>query len=105
MKKKIAAGVIAIIVIAIAFAVFYLLSNLNSLVAEAIEIHGGNVTDTSVGVSGVDISIREGRGSIKGLTVANPDGFKKGNAFSLGDITVDIDLESGQDCTGQCFVI
>ncbi len=94
MKKKIIAGTILIVVIAIAIGVYYLLSNLNSLVAEAIEKHGSDVTDTSVGVSGVDISIREGRGSIKGLTVASPDGFEADNAFSLGDITVDIDLNS-----------
>ena len=94
MKKKVIVGVVAIVVIAIAFAVFYLLSNLNSLVAGAIEKHGSDVTDTSVGVSGVDISLREGRGSIKGLTVASPEGFEAKNAFSLGDITIDIDFKS-----------
>lgn len=94
MKKKVIVGGIAIIVIAIAIAVFYLLSNLNSLIAGAIEKHGSDVTDTSVGVSGVDISLREGRGSIKGLTVASPEGFETSNAFSLGDITIDIDLKS-----------
>ncbi len=94
MKKKIIIGIFAVVVIVIAAAAFYLLSNLNSLVAGAIEKHGNDVTDTRVGVSGVDISIREGRGSIKGLTVASPDGFKSGDAFSLGDITIDIDLES-----------
>jgi uncharacterized protein involved in outer membrane biogenesis len=94
MKKKIIAGVAAIVVIVIVVAVFYLLSNLNSLVAGAIEKYGSDVTDTRVGVSGVDISLREGRGSISGLTVANPEGFEASNAFSLADITVDIDLKS-----------
>jgi hypothetical protein len=94
MKKKVIAGGVAIVAIAIAFAAFYLLSNLNSLVAGAIEKHGSDVTDTSVGVSGVDISLREGRGSIKGLTVASPEGFEAKNAFSLGDITIDIDFKS-----------
>jgi hypothetical protein len=94
MKKKVIAGGMAIVAIAIALAAFYLLSNLNSLVAGAIEEHGSDVTDTRVGVSGVDISLREGRGSIKGLTVASPEGFEATDAFSLGDITVDIDLKS-----------
>jgi uncharacterized protein involved in outer membrane biogenesis len=94
MKKKVIAGGIAIIAIVVAVAVFYLFSNLNSLVAGAIEKHGSDVTDTSVGVSGVDISLREGRGSIKGLTVASPDGFEASKAFSLEDVTVDIDLKS-----------
>jgi len=94
MKKKIMAGGAAIAVIAVAVASFYLLSNLNSLVAGAIETHGSDVTDTNVAVSGVDISLRAGRGSIEGLRVASPEGFKATDAFSLGDITVDIDLKS-----------
>jgi uncharacterized protein involved in outer membrane biogenesis len=94
MKKKVIGGGFAIVVIAIAVAAFYLLSNLNSLIAGTIEKHGSDVTDTSVRVSGVDISLREGRGSIKGLTVASPEGFEASDAFSLGDITVDIDLKS-----------
>ena len=94
MKKKVIAGGIAIVAIVIAVAAFYLLSNLNSLIAGAIEKHGSDVTDTSVSVSGVDISLREGRGSIKGLRVASPEGFEASDAFSLGDITVDIDLTS-----------
>ena len=94
MKKKVIAGGVAILAIVIAVAAFYLASNLNSLVAGAIEKHGSDVTDTSVGVSGVDISLREGRGSITGLRVASPEGFEASNAFSLGDITVDIDLKS-----------
>lgn len=73
---------------------YYFLSNLNSFVAGAIERHGSEATDTQVGVSGVDISLREGRGSITGLHVASPDGFEARDAFSLGDITVDIDLGS-----------
>jgi hypothetical protein len=94
MKRKIIAGGIVIVAIAIALATFYLLSNLNSLIAGAIETHGSDVTDTSVGVSGVDISLREGRGTISGLRVASPEGFEASDAFSLGDITVDIDLKS-----------
>ena len=93
MKKiLIIAGVVVIVLIAVA--VIFLFSNLNSLVAKAIEKHGSDVTQTNVSVSGVDISFREGRGSIKGLRVASPDGFKARNAFSLDDIIVDIDIKS-----------
>jgi uncharacterized protein involved in outer membrane biogenesis len=94
MKKKIIAGGIACVAIIIAFAAYYLLSNLNSLVAGIIEKYGSSVTGTNVGVSGVDISLREGKGSISDLTVANPEGFETSNAFSLGDIVIDIDLKS-----------
>ena len=92
--KKLVLGGLALVVIALGVGIFYTMSNLDRLVAEAIEKHGSEVTQTRVGVGGVDISVREGRGSIQGLTVANPDGFEGGNAFSLGDITLDIDLAS-----------
>ena len=92
MKKLLITGAVAIaLIVVIAFS---LLSNLDSLVAKAIEKHGSEATQTSVRVSGVDISLRDGRGSIKGLQVASPDGFEARTAFSLDDITVDIDIKS-----------
>jgi hypothetical protein len=94
VKKRIFGGVVVVVVIAIVVAVFYLFSNLNSIVAKAIEQHGSEVTQTKVGVSAVDISLREGRGTIKGLNIASPAGFRAHEAFTLGDITVDIDLGS-----------
>jgi hypothetical protein len=92
--KKLIIGVVVVAAIAVVVAIFYLASNLNSLVAAAIEKNGSDVTDTSVKVSGVEISLREGRGSIEDLQVANPEGFESSDAFSLGDITVDLDLGS-----------
>ena len=86
--------VFAAVVVLIAVGLFVLLANINSLVAKAIEKHGSEVTQTSVVVSGVDISVKEGRGSIKGLRIESPDGFDVRDAFSLGDITLDIDIQS-----------
>ena len=93
MKKIIIIGTI-VLGIAIGVGAYYLVSNLSSLVASAIEKHGGDVTQTSVGVSGVKISLREGRGSITDLRVASPEGFETQNVFSLGDITIDLDVAS-----------
>jgi uncharacterized protein involved in outer membrane biogenesis len=92
MKKLLITG--AVVIALIVVIAFSLLSNLDSLVAKAIEKHGSEATQTSVRVSGVDISLRDGRGSIKGLQVASPDGFEARTAFSLDDITVDIDIKS-----------
>lgn len=92
MKKfLIAAAVIIVVIVVVAL---FMLSRLDSFVAKAIEKHGSNVTQTSVRVSGVDISLREGRGSIKGLKVASPDGFDARTAFELDDITIDIVIKS-----------
>ncbi len=92
MKKVLVA--IIIIVVLIVIALVLLCSRLDSLVAHAIEKSGSEVTQTSVRVSGVDLSIREGRGTIRGLTIASPEGFDARDAFSLDEITLDIDVES-----------
>jgi uncharacterized protein involved in outer membrane biogenesis len=94
MKKFVIGGSVALLVIVIVVILSYVLTNLDSLVAKAIEKHGSEVTGTSVRVSGVDVSLSEGRGSIEGLSVANPEGFSGTRAFQLGNITVDLDLES-----------
>jgi uncharacterized protein involved in outer membrane biogenesis len=92
------AGVVVLVIVG----VFLLLANLDSVVAKAIEKHGSKVTQTEVSVSKVELSLKEGRGSIKGLRVKSPDGFDKGDAFSLGDITLDIDIQSMR---GELIVI
>jgi uncharacterized protein involved in outer membrane biogenesis len=91
--KKVLIVFIAVVVLIVA-GVVYMLSNLDSLVAKAIEKHGSRVTQTSVTVSGVELSLKEGRGSITGLRVESPEGFDVRDAFTLGDITLDIDIQS-----------
>jgi uncharacterized protein involved in outer membrane biogenesis len=86
--------VFAAVVVLIVAGVVYMLSNIDSLVAKSIEKHGSEVTRTSVTVSGVELSLKEGRGSITGLRVESPDGFDVRDAFTLGDITLDIDIQS-----------
>lgn len=93
MKKFLLIAGVVLIAVFVVF-VFLLVSNLNGLVAKAIEKGGSEATQTEVAVGGVDISLRDGRGSIKGLTVASPDGYAARTAISLGDIVLDIDIES-----------
>jgi hypothetical protein len=92
MKKTLFA-IIAILVVVIVGAVFYVFSNLDAIVKAAIEQHGSDAVKTSVQVEGVAIKLTEGAAAIKGLTVANPEGFSMPQAFSLGEIAVDINLE------------
>lgn len=92
MKKTIFV-IIVIFVIAIAGAVFYVFSNLDAIVKAAIEDFGSDAVKTSVQVEEVTINLTEGAATIHGLTVANPDGFSLPQAFSLGEVVVDINLE------------
>jgi hypothetical protein len=89
--------VVAAVVIVVVAALLMLASNLDKLVAKGIEKYGSEATGTRVGVSGVHISLREGSGTIRGLSVASPEGFKVRTALSLDDITVAIDIKSARE--------
>ncbi len=101
MKKGI--GIAALLVVlAAAGVVYYVVTNLDSLVEGAIEKYGSQVLGTRVRVGSVRIDLGEQRGTIRGLRVANPSGFSSGDAFRLGEITVQIDAGS---VTGSPIVV
>jgi hypothetical protein len=86
---------LGILVVVVAAAVgYYVFSSLDSLVKDAIETYGSEMTGTAVRVGSVSISLSDGRGSVRGLRVANPEGFASGDAFSLGEITLALDIAS-----------
>lgn len=92
--KKVALGAILVLLVTIGFGVYYLLSNLDSIVKSAIEKYGSEATQTSVQVASVKIVLQDGSGAIRGLTVGNPQGFSAPRAFALGEIATQIDLKS-----------
>lgn len=91
MKKAIL-GLLVLVVLAVGGALYYVLTNLDSIVAGIIESEGSRILGTSVSVSGVSIDLRGGTATIAGLRVANPKGFSSNDAFTLGRITVGIDV-------------
>ncbi|MGD8733207.1 MAG: hypothetical protein PVI08_01890, partial [Gammaproteobacteria bacterium] len=91
--KTIVTGIVVLVAIA-AFGVYWLASNLDSIVAGAIEKAGSQATGVPVAVSGVSISLKEGSGEIRGLTVGNPPGFDSDYALKLGSISMTIDTGS-----------
>ncbi|NQT26825.1 hypothetical protein HQ585_15825 [candidate division KSB1 bacterium] len=93
IKKPILISLL-VLVIVIGAGLTYLLTNLNFIVKTAIEKYGSEATQTSVRVSQVKISLKEGSGSIQGLTVGNPKGFETKHAFSLGETGIKIDINS-----------
>ena len=88
--RKILIGVAVVAVVAIG-AIVLLASNLDGLVKTAIEQVGTKVAGVPVTVSKVAISIKDGQGSIEGLTIANPKGFTTPSAISLGSISLKLD--------------
>lgn len=92
--KRIILGGVALVVAALGVAIFYFVSSLDSLVKSAIETYGSQAMGTAVRVSSVQIALTSGKGTIRGVTVANPRGFSSADAFRLGEITLQIDPAS-----------
>ena len=79
------------LVLLVAAVLWFTLSRLDSIVATAIQDYGSEIAGVPVSVGSVRIQLAEGRGTITGLRVGNPPGYTAGDAFSLGEITLDID--------------
>lgn len=91
--KKIILVVIVLILVAVA-GLFYLYTNLDTLVAAAIQKYGSQVTQTAVRVDNVSIQPTEGSAKISGLTIANPEGYSSPYAFKLQDIGTQVDFQN-----------
>jgi len=91
--KKLLGGLVGLVVLT-GIAMFLLVSNIDGIVKNVIETVGTRMTGTSVAVSSVQIDIIEGKGSILGLTIANPKGYPKGDALSFAELTLDLDIKS-----------
>lgn len=92
---KVIASIIVIILLACGGALWFLAGgSLNEFVKAQIESTGLQMTEQKVSVERVDIQLAKGAGSIYGINLPNPNQYKAENAFSLGEITLDINLES-----------
>jgi hypothetical protein len=87
---RIIALVVLLLLLAAGGGVYYLITSLDSLVKSGIETYGSQITGTAVRVSSVRIELRSGRGTIRGLRIANPKGYSSADAFNLGEIILDI---------------
>ena len=92
--KKLLLSIFVLLSLAVIGGVYYVVTNLDSIVKTAIEKYGSEATQTAVKVDNVLIRLTQGTAAINGLTIANPDGFSLPYAFSLGQIATDIDVET-----------
>ncbi|GAV19874.1 hypothetical protein MMIC_P0832 [Mariprofundus micogutta] len=91
--KKVLIGVVGLGLIIVG-GLFFVLSNLDGMVKDAIQVYGSDATKTRVTVSDVKIVLEDGKASISGLNVGNPAGFSDPNIFELGNITTNIDTST-----------
>jgi hypothetical protein len=93
MVKKILIAVVVLVVV-VAGGLFYLYSNLGSIIKTAIETYGSQATQAKVTVDSVKLSATDGQGSISGLVVGNPPGFNGPQSISLGLVSLTVDTSS-----------
>lgn len=93
MKKGlvIGGGAVGALIVAVVVVFVFVLSNLDSLIKDAVEKYGSESTQAKVTLNKVDISLKSGSGALRGLKVGNPKGFETPSAFELGGISVAID--------------
>ena len=94
--KKVIVSLVLVLVIAIGGGVYYLFTNLDSIIKSGIEYYGSEVTRTAVRVKSVKTDLSKGSIAIHDLNIANPNGYDLPYAFSLKNISTQIDLNSLQ---------
>ena len=90
MKRGLLIGS-GVVVLAIVGGLFYVISSLDSLIKEAVETYGSDVTKAEVKLAEVELDLTSGKGALRGLSVGNPEGFETPSAFQLGAISVNVD--------------
>jgi uncharacterized protein involved in outer membrane biogenesis len=86
--KKIIVKFLVVVVVLILAAFIVVGMFLDSIVKKGVETAGPAITKTDVRLDGVSFSIFSGKGTIKGLFVGNPTGYKTASAIQVGEATV-----------------
>src|SRR5688572_28925635 len=89
MKKV--AIVIAVLLAIAAGAVYWAYNSLDVIVKTVLERYGPDVLGAKVKVGDVQLSARDGKGSLKGLEIGNPGGFSAARAARFGEIRIALD--------------
>lgn len=86
--------VVLLLAVLLAILLIALMALLNPIVRWAATSVGTDALGVPVGLEDVDISLFKGRVELRGLTVANPPGFRSEPAFELGYLLVEVDMRS-----------
>ena len=99
---KVIAGLVVAALVAVVLVVTVVFKNLDDIIRQAIENTGSEVTQTRVSLDSVVFTLKDGRGELHGLNIANPPGYTTKNAFEMGEIALQVDPGS---LTGDVIVI
>lgn len=92
--KKILIGLVLLAVVAVAGFAIWLHTSLDGIVESAIQKYGSEILQAKVKVKSVKLTPIEGMGTINGLHIANPKGFRTSHAVEAGSIELSVDPAS-----------
>lgn len=92
MKKiiKVILGIIVVLVVLLIVVGLIVGANLGKIVKAGMETVGPKVTQTTLTVDSVNVSLLAGSAGVKGLVLGNPEGYKAPQAISVGDASVSL---------------
>ncbi len=88
---KLIGWIVGIVLLIVVGSVVYVVINSGSLLKTAVETLGPDYLGVDVSLDAAEISLMDGSGELRGLTIGNPAGFGAGDAFKLGRIKLVID--------------
>ncbi len=88
---KIGLSIIGVLVLIVAIALWYLLSNLNSIVQGVVEDVGSETLQTPVTLGRVDIKLMDGAGELGDFSIKNYPGFSAPTLAQFDTVRLDID--------------
>ncbi|WP_339723065.1 bZIP transcription factor [uncultured Paraglaciecola sp.] len=88
MKKGL--GIFVVLLLLIAGGAYYMLSGAGDFIRVQMEQQGSQYLDTQVSVASVDLVLTEGRMTINGVKIQNPQGFSDEDAFKVDAMTLDL---------------
>ena len=100
MLKKIIIG-LGLVVIVAGVGVVFLASNAPKIIQGVIEDQGSRVTQVTVKLDAVDLSISDQKAGLRGLSIANPSGFKTKRAINLKEVSVKL----GKGWTSDLIIV
>jgi uncharacterized protein involved in outer membrane biogenesis len=90
MKKIISTIVLALLAVII-IALIVVGVCLNRIIKTTVETYGPKMTQTTVTLDSVNLSLLTGSAKVKGLAVGNPKGYNTPQSFSVGLVAVGLD--------------
>lgn len=92
--KKILLGVVAVIVLAVIGGGWYLYSQRDNLIADAIRAYAPDILGVPVKLGRVKTDLAAQTAELHGLVIDNPPGFKAKHALSVGSFSMKLDVNS-----------